>query len=108
MKRTFRNVLLIGVIVCAFILVTGCGKKNPIIGTWTYEGGGFTYTFNEDKTGTYEAFAATLEFTYTAENNKLSILYKDNTKPFETDYTIEDNKLIIKDSFGNNTVYVKK
>ena len=57
-------------------------------------------------------FAKTLEkpyiYEYKVEDNKLSILYEGNTAAFETTYTISDNKLTIKDSFGEDTVYDRK
>ena len=49
-----------------------------------------------------------MEFTYTTEGDKISILYKGNTAPFETTFTIEGNKLNMKDSFGKDTIYKKQ
>lgn len=49
-----------------------------------------------------------MPFTYTIEDDKLSILYEGNTAPFETTYKVSDNTLTIKDSFDADVVYNKK
>ena len=46
--------------------------------------------------------------TYTADGNKLSILYTGNTAPFETEYSINGDTLNVKDSLGNDTLYTKQ
>ena len=110
-------VLLILALSCAALASCGTSDKKgseaeavpadpakAIVGTWTYETGGFTYTFNEDGTGDYCGMA----FTYTVDGNKLSILYENNTAPFETEFEITGNKLNVKDSFGSDTIYVKQ
>jgi len=84
------------------------GSVNPIVGSWQYEGGGYTYTFNEDGTGKYELGGTSMEFSYeTKDDNKISILYKGNTTPFETEYKVEGNTLNVIDSYGNDTIYKK-
>ena len=105
MKKSLLSIVL----VCAFLLLlTACGKKG-IVGTWEYNTGGYTYTFNEDGTGNYAYGETKMEFTYTAsEDGKLSILYSGNTAAFETTYTIDGNTLNIKDSFGSDTIYKRK
>ena len=102
----FLTIALVGI-----VILTGCGKKKEekkvtLVGEWDYNG--FVYTFNEDGTGNYNALGATMEFTYTTEGTKLSILYDGTTAPFETEYKIEDNKLTIKDSFDEDVVYNRK
>ena len=98
------------IIVIALIMLCGCGKKNDptIIGKWTYEDGNYTYTFNEDKTGSYTFGDITMNFTYSIEGDKISILYPESTEPFETTFTIDGNKLNIVDSFGNDTIYIRR
>ena len=91
---------LLMLLVLATLLV-GCGKKS-IIGSWAY--GSYVYTFNEDKTCSY----STRKCTYEVNDNKLSILYDGDTTPFETTYEIDGDKLIIKDSFGNDIIYTRK
>ncbi|MBR2785984.1 MAG: hypothetical protein IKD76_00515 [Clostridia bacterium] len=120
MKKVGKSilfVLLMAVLVCG---LTGCGdKKNDtskdntksntekvtLVGSWKYESGSYTYTFNEDGTGTYDAAGTKMEFTYTTEGNKISILYTGNTSPFETEYSINGDTLNVIDSLGNDTLY---
>ena len=89
---------------------TGSGDANadPIVGSWEYESGGYTYTFNADGTGNYDAAGTVMNFTYTTEGDTLSILYDGNTAPFETQYSIDGDKLNVIDSLGNDTIYIKK
>ena len=49
-----------------------------------------------------------MECTYEVDGDKLSILYKGNTAPFETTYKIDGNTLTIKDSFGSDVKYTRK
>ena len=98
--------LLFGIMVImySFILV-GCSKKDGIIGTWSYgSSSSFQYVFNDDKTCSY----AGRNCTYSVDGDKLSILYDGDTAPFETTFRIEDDKLIIKDSFNNDVTYTRK
>ncbi len=98
-----------GLLVCllAVLCVTlvGCGKKEGLVGEWAYGSGNtFVFTFNEDKTCSY----AGRNCTYTVDGDKLSVLYDGDTAPFETTFKIEDDKLTIKDSLGNDVVYTRK
>ena len=109
MKKYFK-VLVIALILSISILgLTGCGKekskKNTIVGKWESKVySSYVYTFNEDGTGDYSG----VKFTYTTEGNKISIKYDGNSVPFKSTYEIKDNELNIKDSFGNDTIYIKK
>lgn len=109
MKKIFLLVVMFGALV-----LTGCGKeemKDPIIGTWEYEGGlKAIYVFEEDGKGTYTlgTDAAKQEITYTKDDKKIAITYGNSTVPFETEYKVEDDTLIIMDSFGNEVKYKKK
>ena len=110
MKKILALVL---VMVLSIGFLAACGEKEDdsgsasIVGTWEYENGGYTYEFKEDGTGTYDV-GTVMEFTYTAEDGVLSILYTNNTSPTVLDYTITGKKLNIKDSFGSDTIYNKK
>lgn len=111
MKKVFSIIALIIVLVASVVLLAGCGKKEEskgIIGTWEYVSGGYTYTFNEDKTGNYAYGDAKMDFTYEDDGSKVSMLYTGNTAPLELEYRIEGNKLIMKDSLGSDVEYVKK
>ena len=104
-KRIFLSV--IAIVFC--LTLVGCGKKeekNPIIGKWAL--GSYVYTFNEDKTCSYEAGPTPMKCTYETNGDKLSILYEGNTAPFETTYSIDGDKLNVKDSFGKDTIYTRK
>lgn len=111
--KPIKKLLLVLVLVLGVFALTGCDKKennkNSIVGTWEYQfGSDYVYTFNDDLTGTYKVGSTTMEFTYKIECNQLSILYKGNSTPFTTDFSIKDNVLNVKDSYGNDTLYNKK
>lgn len=122
MKKSIKVLLVVFVLLFGICVVTGCDKdtnkkestkteekkKDPIVGSWEYEGGSYVYTFNEDGSGNYLAGKTKMEFTYKVDGSKLSITYKGNTTPFETTFTIKDEVLTIKDSFDNDVVYKKK
>ncbi len=99
-----KKILLLIILLLFFI--TGC-KNNKIIGKWTSEIGGYIYTFNDDETGYYEIGGNKRNFTYTINDNRISILFSGNTKTFETTFIIQDNILNIKDAFGNDTLYTR-
>lgn len=102
-----KKSLLACLLVLACVVVVGCGKKDPIVGKWAYGSGeSFMYTFNSD--GTCHYTANNKDCTYKVDGDKLSITYEGSTAPFETTFKIEDNKLIIKDSFGSDVVYEKR
>ena len=102
-----KKSLLACLLVLACVVVVGCGKKDPIVGKWAYGSGeSFMYTFNSD--GTCHYTANNKDCTYKVDGEKLSITYEGSTAPFETTFKIEDNKLIIKDSFGSDVVYEKR
>ncbi len=110
MKNTIKIVSLVSILLISVLLLTGCengSKSNSIVGSWKYNSGNYTYTFNEDGTGDYDTGGSKMEFTYTLEDGKISILYKGSTSPFTSEYTIEGDTLNIVDSFGNNTLYTR-
>ena len=108
MKRFLKFLCLVLVFAIGVFSLTGCGnskKENTIVGKWqSKEYSSYVYTFNEDGTGDYSGS----KFTYTIEDNKISILYENSSVPFESTYEIKDNKLNIIDSFGNDTIYIRK
>lgn len=113
MMNKIKKILVLLVLFASIVALTGCGKKkdeapkNPILGSWKYDGAEFTYTFNEDGTGSYNAMGNNMEFTYTTDGDKISILYTGNTVPFETTFEINDDTLNVKDSFGADVFYKK-
>ena len=101
---------ILGLLVITLCLVlVGCNKakgKNPLVGKWAY--GSFVYTFNEDGTCSYDAAGTLMKCTYTTDGDKISILYDGDTASFDTTYSIDGNKLNVKDSLGNDTIYNRK
>ena len=59
-------------------------------------------------TGSYTAGGTEMKFTYEDDGEEVTITYEGNTKSSIYSYKVEDNKLIIKDSFGNEVEYLKK
>lgn len=114
MKKTMKVVAIAAILVVAMLGLAGCKKdkkeaaKDPIVGAWEYEKGGYTYTFNEDGTGSYSYYSTKMDFTYTTDGNKLSLKYNGSTMPFETEFSIDGDTLNVKDSLGRDTLYKKK
>ena len=101
---------LVALISC--FLFTSCEKdkdknKNHLSGTWEWKNTNSlgeereSWIFYSDGTGSYYG----RDFTYTTSGDQLSILYNGDTVSFDTTYTIENNKLNVRDSFGNDTIY---
>ncbi len=119
MKAKKTIVISAAALMGAVTFLTACGgnggsaddkKENTIVGEWVSEeyNGSFIYTFKEDGSGNYDASGVQMPFTYTLEGDKLSITYEGDTDPFNTTYSIKDNKLTIKDSFDEDVVYDRK
>ena len=107
MKKTLLTLGIVLVLVLSVFILTGCEKKaEGLVGKWGYSS--FVYTFNEDKTGTYDAAGTLMKFTYEDKGTSVSILYEGNTAPLELNYRIEGNKLIVTDSFGSDVEYTRK
>ena len=112
MRKVLKNIVTVFVLVVCLATVAGCGKtktktnSKPLVGSWEHSG--YVYTFNDDKTGSYDALGNKMTFTYEDDGKKVSILYKGNTAPSSYEYKIEGKKLIIKDSFGSDVEYTKK
>ena len=86
--------------------VTG---KDALVGSWEYQGGGFTYTFNADGTGTYDVGGGkVMKFTYEATDSSISFTYEGNTTPMVLNYSINGKVLNVKDSGGSDTLYNRK
>ena len=111
MKKVIKIIVLILLLCVIVFALTGCANKDekeskkvdPIVGSWAYGSGSFTYVFNEDGTGTY----AGRSFTYKIEGDHISILYDGDSVPFETEYHIDGDTLNVIDSLGNDTLYKK-
>ena len=103
-----RMVMFSVLLFICVVALTGCEKtkKNTIVGKWAH--GSYVYTFNSDKTCSYDAGGTLMKCTYKTDGDKLSILYDGNTASFDTTYSIDGNKLNVKDSFGSDTIYTRK
>ena len=105
MKKFLASLFLV---VLCFILV-GCGKESGLVGTWQYkDSDSFVYTFKADGTGTYTVGDTVMNFTYETDGNNISIKYEGFDSSFDTEYSIDDDVLNIKDSLGDDTLYVRK
>ena len=116
MKKLFALML---VVILTFSLVacggesetTTDGGKNEaaIVGKWeSVDMEGVFYNFEKDGKGSYEYMGTTMEFTYTDDGKAIAITYTNATNPNTYEYTIDGNKLNIKDDLGNTVVYEKK
>jgi len=103
MKKYHFGILLL----LLLFLITGC-KKN-IIGKWKAldTKNEYYYIFNADKTCSYEMAVARLDCTYEIHENKITILYKGDTKEKTYEYRFEKNTLIIKDDTGKDNKFTK-
>ena len=101
-----RKILFTLLLVIGVVTLTGCEKENSIVGKWAHES--FIYTFKADGTCQYDAAGTIMKCTYKTDGNKLSIKYEGDTVSFDTTYSIKGNKLNVKDSFGSDTIYIKK
>lgn len=114
MKKNILIITLAIMLLISIVVLTGCEDKKDegIVGSWSYNPYGSTeyiYTFNADKTGSYNAGGTVMDFTYEDDGTKVSILYTGNTVAGSYEYRIEDGKkLFIKDSFGSELEYDKK
>ena len=92
----------------------GDGQENvndelqKITGSWSDGSGSFSYSFRQDGTGEYDVSGKKMKFTYKLNDNRLRILYKGNKTETVLGYGFRGDLLIIKDSFGNETVYERK
>ena len=81
-------------------------KGGNIVGSWTWEGGIFVYTFKKDGTGVYTTGSDAMYFTYKVNGNKVTLKYKDGgdvTMPF----TVKGKTLILKDANNDDVTYYK-
>ncbi len=104
-----KKLALALVFVFASVALVGCGAKKGLVGKWqSKDYSSYIYTFNADGTGNYAVGETIMKFTYTTDGDKISILYENNTAPFESTYEIKDNELNIRDSFDRDTFYIRK
>ena len=92
-----------------FLLLLTSGSKKSIVGKWKSidTKNEYYYKFNNNKTCSYEMIVARLDCTYEIDDNKISVLYKGNTKTNTFKYQIEGNTLVIKGENGKDNKFVK-
>lgn len=106
--KMLKRVLLATLLLVVTVTLTGC-KDKGIVGTWEYKTGGYTYTFNEDGTGTYDVAGNIMNFKYTIDGANISFKYTDEEmETWDTTFSITDDVLNIKDSLGEDTLYKKE
>ena len=81
-------------------------KGGNIVGSWTFEGGIFVYTFKKDGSGVFTTGSDAKHFTYKTNGNKVILKYKEGgsvTMP----YTVQGKTLFLKDENGDDMPYHK-
>ncbi len=102
-------IFVIVMILLFFLLLLTSGSKKSIVGKWKSidTKNEYYYIFNKNKTCSYEMIVARLDCTYEIDDNKISVLYKGNTKTNTFKYQIEGNTLVIKGENGKDNKFVK-
>ena len=102
-KKVLSIIAIVSIMIVSLVILTGCGGEKTIVGDWEYTGGGYTYHFNADGTGTY---MGTMKLTYTEKDGAITITWTDSGSTLEG--TWEGDTLNVKDSFGSDTIYKRK
>lgn len=102
-----KKILAVFVLMVGALILFGCEKTNPLVGSWTHSAG-YTYTFNKDKTGSYAYGETEMKFTYEDDGKKVSIKYENSDNTLDLEYKIDGKTLTIKDSFGSDVEYTRK
>lgn len=103
---------IVGVVI-ALVLILGRGPKG-LIGKWVVENGSWYYDFVNETEGNYgtDSFpnVAPQKFTYKDNGDSITIQYENITSSLTLKYRFEEDgkKLIVVDSFGADTVYVRQ
>lgn len=118
MKKGMKSLLLVVVLVSSIFILGGCGKdyKKELIGTWVFTDpdGAYSarYILKEDGTGTYTITVGEVSdeknITYKTDGKVIYMTFENDTDVFENKYRIENNNLIVTDSFGTESVFVKQ
>ena len=116
MKKVLKSLLFVFIVLVGVFALTGCAKEEKkekydtkLVGQWAAEDFDvFIYTFNKDGSGDYQIGDQDIKFTWKTEGKTLSILYMGDEYPVESEYEVDAKKLNIKDSSGNDVIYLKK
>ena len=101
LKKNVKIVLCLIIIAIIVIVLLFIPKnKDLLLGSWVTDGG-TVYTFEKDGIGSMNVTTFKYEFTYTKDETKISIDFKDD-KVIDNvyTYTLEDNKLTISGDRG--------
>ena len=110
MKKTAKILALVLAIAMVVALLTACGSKSALVGTWnSKDAEGTSITVKDDGTGSMDAAGISMDFKYTEKDNKV-VLSRDNEElKFNYEYTIEGDTLSLKDEDTDSTLtYTKK
>ena len=104
-----KKILNYSLIMILCTTLVGCGgimeKKDPIVGKWKSKNE--TYTFNSNKTCTYQSTNEKRKCKYET-NGKTLIIFFEGKPRLDTTYRIEKNKLYIRNTFEEEILYEKK
>lgn len=98
MSRIKNYIIRTLVIVLCFVLLVGCSKDDPLIGTWEEPESGITMQFKDDGNVVMsnQKTSITLPYTTQEPNTILVQASTDGTIPDQTIvYRIEESKLIL-------------
>ena len=79
-----------------------------LVGEWEHEDGDYAYEFKADGNGTYKYGETVMKFTFETDGSELSLSYEGVETPTILEYSLDGDALNVKDSFDNDTIYVKK
>ena len=97
-------VLIVAIIVVVILMLT----KSKLTGTWINQlNRNSSYEFSSGGKGAYIYLNTRNEFKYETDGDKLIITYS-NDSVYEFTYKLNNNKLILKQSSGNTSIFVKK
>lgn len=83
--------------------------KNKLIGCWvSVQLSFYAYNFLSDGKGFYSFGMGKKEFTYTDNVESVTIHFNGDFMPSTFKYTIEEDVLLIEDSFGTTVKYIKQ
>lgn len=104
MKKIFISLITI----CMIFIITGCGKKDPLIGTWegkNNDGRNTIFTFKKDNKINFDNGLVKLDGTYSTKGDTLTIKIEAWQKDRNYIFKIENNTLNLtpKDNDGMPT-----
>lgn len=108
-----KKFIIVALLVVVFISLNACSSNSEIVGTWIYEvaeGVVISYTFNDDGSGVLRQLEDETGIKYKVQGERISITHYIDDKPelYTYTFTIEDNRLILKESGGVNLIFKKQ